>query len=120
MADSESARQAALKLYANTIKNCQKMVPKFAPGTAQATLLTHRIAALRVLIQVVSGAGYQLPRPDLLAAVAPIKSIIHKTTVARAKYGPEAAMYRRLTPMIDAMTLGLTALQEQMEEQDHA
>lgn len=109
MKTTDDQRTAALKIYAATIQNCQRLQPKFAPGTAQATLLVNRIAALQVVSALVSG---QVPSlPQMTASVAPIQSIIHKTTVARAKYAPETAMYRRLTPMIAAMTLGLKVLQ---------
>lgn len=107
---TNNQRAAALKIYAATIQNCQRMQPKFAPGTAQATLLVNRITALQVVSALVSGDRMP-PLAQMNASVAPIQSIIHKTTVARAKYASEAAMYRRLTPMIAAMTLGLSVLQ---------
>ena len=109
MKTTDNQRAAALKIYAAAIQNCQRMQLKFAPGTAQATLLVNRIAALQVVSALVS--GQVPPLAQMKTSVAPIQSIIHKTTVARAKYAPETAMYRRLTPMIAAMTLGLAALQ---------
>ncbi|MCI1894231.1 MAG: hypothetical protein LKJ29_05790 [Lactobacillus sp.] len=109
MNTTDNQRAAALKIYAATIQNCQRMQPKFALGTAQATLLVNRIAALQVVSALVSG---QVPSlAQMTASVAPIQSILHKTIVARAKYAPETAIYRRLTPMIAAMTLGLSVLQ---------
>lgn len=110
-------QQRALEIYATTIKNCQKMQPKFVPGTAQATLLTNRIAALQIVSGLVAGRDQAVAAAQLQAAVAPIESIVHKTTVARAKYAPGDAMYRRLTPMIAAMTLGLQVLQQRLAHQ---
>lgn len=109
MSATDEQRAAALKIYAATLQNCQRMQPKFAPGTAQATLLVNRIAALQVVRALVSGQVPSLCQTT--ASVALIQSIIHKTTVARAKYAPETAMYRRLTPLIAAMMLGLSVLQ---------
>lgn len=116
MGSTDKQKADALKVYATTIRNCQKMLPKFAPKTAQATLLNNRINALQVVVAVVSGDQRTLTVPQLTAAVAPIASIIHKTSKARAKYQPNERMYHRLTPMIDAMTLGLAAIKQQLAQ----
>lgn len=82
------AELQALQIYAATIKNCQRMQPKFAAGTAQASLLTNRIRALRVITALVGQTEARFDAATLAAAVAPIDSIIHKTTAARGKYAP--------------------------------
>lgn len=85
-AATDEQRNEALKIYATTIQNCQKMRPKFAPGTPQGSLLTNRIKALKVVEGIVRNSDEYFSRDQLTASVAPIKSIIHKTSVARGKY----------------------------------
>ncbi|WP_390409267.1 hypothetical protein [Lacticaseibacillus jixiensis] len=118
MMTTEAQRAEALKVYAATINNCQKMQPKFAPGTAQATLLLNRINALQVAAAVVGGNQQPLTNQELNAAIAPLASILHKTTKARSKYQPAAPTYQRLTPMIAAMVIGLDLIKQRMSQQE--
>lgn len=110
-------KNEALKVYATTITNCQKMQPKFAPGTAQATLLINRINALQVATTVVGGDQQLLTDQELNAAIAPLASILHKTTKARSKYQPAAPTYQRLTPMIEAMVIALDLIKQRLAQQ---
>lgn len=116
-ATTEDQRNESLKIYATTIKNCQKMRPKFAPGTSPASLLTNRIKALQVVEGIVRNSDEYFTREQLTTAVAPIKSIIHKTSVARGKYAPDTSVYKRLTPMINAMEIGLAALAQRLNQE---
>lgn len=113
----QTANQAAVQVYRATIRNCQRMQPKFAPETPQATLLVNRIAALQTVMALVDGG----PQPDAVAcrqALAPIRSIIHKLTVAQAKQTVNSATYRRLAAMLSAMQLGEQILQARLAEDD--
>ncbi|MCX2455071.1 hypothetical protein [Lacticaseibacillus nasuensis] len=114
---TDEQRNEALKIYATTIKNCQKMQPKFAPGTPQASLLTNRINALQVVEGIVRNSGEYFTREQLTTSVAPIKSIIHKTSVARSKYALDTPVYKRLTPMINATEIGLAALEQRLNQE---
>lgn len=109
---TDEQRQAAINVYKKTILNCQKMQPKFEPGTPQATLLLNRIAALRVAIALVAETQPQPDRQQLAAAVAPIHSIIHKTTVAQQKYEADSRTFKRLAQMITAMQIAETCIQQ--------
>jgi hypothetical protein len=115
MAVSDEQKAEALQVYTATIKNCQKMLIKFAEGTSQHSLLINRIAALQVVAGLVGDTKVDFTHAQLAAAVAPIKSIIHKTSVARAKFAPDKPTYKRLTPMIEAMEIGLSALHAQLD-----
>lgn len=111
--NSHEEKLAALKAIQQTILNCERMVPKFADGTAQATLLKNRIQALRVAKQLIESNGdCTLSSEAVTAARAPIASIIHKTSVARAKYEVGSAMDRRTRPLLDAMIMAQTYLED--------
>lgn len=104
--------QQALGLLTATIANCEKMQPKFVEGSAQYSLLKHRIYALRICEHLLQGGDVNRYSPDELAeALAPIRSIIHKCTQAQRKHAPGSATYQRLSPMIETMQLCLALLE---------
>ena len=45
---TEEELKEALKVVTSSIRNCEKMHPKFAEGTSQNTLLKNRIKALYI------------------------------------------------------------------------
>ncbi|GEK28589.1 hypothetical protein [Furfurilactobacillus siliginis] len=107
-----SEAQAALKVIQQTITKCERMVPKFAEGTAQATLLKNRIQALQVARQLIVGDGTAVTGDQVMAAKAPIASIIHKTRTARAKYDVDSLMDRRTRPLLAAMLVAQAYLED--------
>lgn len=110
MTFTTNEKQTAVRIYDRTILNCKKMQPKFAVGTSQATLLVNRIAALAVVRDLVTEAKPAPTQDAIIAAEAPIQSIIHKMLTAQQKHVATDQVYKRLTPMIAAMQLGASYL----------
>lgn len=95
----------ALAFVQTSIAKCEKIHPKFAPGTSQHTLLTNRIKALKIAQSLLTGDGSAAAYTpcELAAALPPIRSIRSKTANARRKHEPGSAWYARLTPGVEAM-----------------
>ena len=101
---TEEERAEALEVTDSMLRRCRGIQPKFAPGTAQHTLLKNRLAALEIARTLLAGetaAGY--PDGALAAAREPVASILRKCEKARAKYGPDRGMYRRFDRIIRTM-----------------
>lgn len=110
-------KEQAIQLLQNSVDKCIKIQPKFQPKTSQHTLLSNRILALQIvlcLLRKQDASGYTLE--ELEKAVAPIESIIHKTSKARSKYEEESKQYRRFTPLIEATQLAKEALLVELEK----
>ena len=95
----------ALKVVASTIRNCEKIQPKFTEGTSQHTLLKNRIKALYIskflIAENQDAAIYS--KEDLIDALKPIVSIINKCEVGQRKHKVESVQYKRFQKIIDAM-----------------
>lgn len=97
----------ALKIITSTISNCEKMQNKFLEGTSQHSLLRNRIKALYISKSLISNEDYKdrFTQSDLESALAPITSIINKTSKAQSKYEEGSTQYKRFEPLIKAMKL---------------
>ena len=107
---------AALKEVTSIITRCERVQPKFAPGTAQHTLLKNRIQALRIaaaLLGETGAGGY--PAQELSAALAPLASIARKCTKAQAKYAPGSVQHRRFNSTITAMELSRMCIENELQ-----
>ena len=102
MTEQEQAR----KLVTSVIRRCERMVPRFAPGVSQHTLLKNRIQALRIGAALLDG-GDVSPYSDgaLSAALEPLRSIVRKCETARSKYEPGSGQYGRYGGTVRAMEL---------------
>lgn len=105
----------AIAILSSTITNCEKMQLKFMEGTSQHTLLKNRIKALyicRTLLQNEDITIYTMKeRKD---ALAPIVSIISKSTKAQSKYEKGSRQYNRLEPIIHAMKISRSYLENRI------
>lgn len=113
---SQQTQAAALKEVTSIITRCERVQPKFAPGTAQHTLLKNRIQALRIaaaLLGETGAGGY--PAQELSAALEPLASIVRKCTKAQAKYAPGSAQHRRFHGTITAMALSCTCIENELQ-----
>lgn len=120
MSRNPQAEQAALKTIDSMIARCEKARPKFAQGTSQHSLLKNRVKALRIARGLLQGDAGAYGREELEAALAPVRSIIHKCQTARRKYPPGSSLYGRFTPMIDAMSLAEGRILAEIEKNQTA
>lgn len=97
----------ALQIVTSTIKNCEKMQPKFQEGTSQHSLLKNRIKALyisKALLEDQDITG-TYSKEDLDNALPPITSIISKSENGQKKFQEGHATYTRFKKIIDAMNI---------------
>lgn len=105
MAYTQQELDDSMQAVKSAITRCERIQPKFHPGTAQYSLLKNRLSALRVAQRLLSGAGGEIQREDLEAALPPIASTLYKTETARRKH-PEGSMtYQRLSPTVRSMEM---------------
>ncbi len=95
----------ALKVVTSSIRNCEKMHPKFAEGTSQHTLLKNRIKALYISKSLIEDENIEdkYTKEELEKSIAPVSSIISKCEKAHLKAVEGTANHTRLTKMIKAM-----------------
>lgn len=110
----------ALKTIITTIANCEKIQPKFKEGSAQHTLLVHRIKALRIgkALLEEDSVVQMYTKDELCAAVAPVTSIIHKCEHGQHKHDENSPYYRRFERLISAMKIIETLLNENIQKRD--
>lgn len=95
----------ALKVVTSSIRNCEKMHPKFAEGTSQHTLLKNRIKALYISKSLIEDENIEdkYTKEELEKSIAPVSSIISKCEKAHVKAEEGSSTHTRLTKMIKAM-----------------
>lgn len=107
-----------IRILESTINNCEKMIVKFESGTPQHSLLRNRIKALLISKYIVSKdlliSDYSTQ--DIQSALVPLESILHKTTEAIEKHDEASRTYKRLLPMIMAISASKQALQDYLSE----
>ncbi|MPM56309.1 hypothetical protein SDC9_103111 [bioreactor metagenome] len=112
----QQTQAAALKEVTSIITRCERMQPKFAPGTAQHTLLKNRIQALQIargLLAETGTGGYSAQ--ELSAALEPLASILRKCAKAQAKYVPGSVQHRRFNGTMAAMELCRTCIENELQ-----
>ncbi len=77
----------AMRVVESAISRCEKIQPKFQPGTAQHALLKNRLRALRTAQRLLSGEAGGIPKEELEAALPPFASILRKTEAKEAPCG---------------------------------
>lgn len=116
MCESEAAvRARALPVVQTLIACCEKFQPKFAPGTAQHTLLVNRISALRLAQSLLSGTAGVHARRELERALPPIRSIAAKCEKACANVPPGTARRTRFETLIGAMDTASACIEREIE-----
>ena len=110
--------EEALQVVSSTIKNCEKMHPKFAKGTSQHTLLKNRIKALYISKSLITGENIldKYTKEELEKAMAPVSSIISKCEKAYVKAVEGASNHTRLKKMIKAMYISKSFIQNEISK----
>lgn len=112
---TEQERTDTLKVTTSIIARCARMVPKFAPGTSQHTLLKNRIQALKLAeILLDGGNAAEYSGNGLSAALEPLCSILRKCEKAQSKYGPGSGQYHRYDGTIRAMELSRDLVENEL------
>lgn len=112
---TEQERASALTLVTSLIARCERMVPKFTPGTSQHTLLKNRIVALKIGATLLGGGKVAAYSDEtLIAAIEPLTSILRKCETARSKYPPDSGQYRRYGGTIGAMELSRALIENEL------
>ena len=108
-------RQQALQEIEAIVCRCERILPKFAAGSAQHSLLIHRIDALKISHSLLLQEGDHFSGQQLQEALPPVRSILHKCSKAREKFAPGKGHYHRLTRTIQAMQLAQASLEQAIE-----
>lgn len=108
----------ALKAICSTITNCEKMQPKFAEGTAQYSLLKNRIMAMYISSSLVTGEDItdKYTKEQLLEALPPVVSIIHKCEKAQLKFEEGTGHHTRLKKIIKAMHISKALIEAEINK----
>lgn len=110
----------ALRVVSSSISRCEKMQPKFAEGTSQCSLLKNRIKALYISKALITDddsiAAYT--REDLAESLPPVSSIISKTEKAQSKYEKGTAPYKRFEPIIKAMHISKSLIEDNLRQRE--
>ena len=106
----------SLNVIDSTIKNCEKIHPKFSEGTSQHTLLKNRIKALYISKALMNGENTreQYTKEDMLAALPPVVSIISKSEKAQLKFAQGTGHHTRLNKIIKAMYLAKALIEDEI------
>lgn len=119
--------EAALKEVTSAVRRCEKILPKFAEGTSQHSLLKNRIKALRIAEFLIERKLYEKPDSmnereaafrgfmqtitsnpiceELEKTLAPIRSIQYKCQAGQKKHEVSTRIYQQLQKQIDAMIM---------------
>lgn len=110
----------ALNVVTSTIKNCEKMRPKFEEGTSQHTLLKNRIKALYISKSLIEEENIKdkYTKEDLEKSIAPVTSIISKCEKAKIKAVEGTGNHTRLTKIIKAMYISKYLITNEISERD--
>lgn len=110
----------ALNVVTSTIKNCEKMQPKFEEGTSQHTLLKNRIKALYISKSLIEEENIKdkYTKEDLEKSIAPVTSIISKCEKAKIKAVEGTGNHTRLTKIIKAMYISKYLITNDISERD--
>ena len=112
---TEKERIDTLKIVTSVIARCERVQPKFAPGTSQHTLLKNRIQAMKVAEALLTGRDAEsYSAQDLSAALEPLASVIRKCEKARSKYETDSGQYGRYGSTIRAMELARTLIENEL------
>ena len=105
-----------LIIIESTIKNCEKIQPKFKEGTPQLSLSRNRIKALNISKNLITNQENNYTQEELSKAVDQVTSIINKSQKAMINAKEGTGTYTRLKKIIDAMTISLSHIQDAINE----
>ena len=105
-----------LSIIESTIKNCEKIQPKFKEGTPQLSLSRNRIKALNISKNLITNQENNYTQEELSKAVDQVTSIINKSQKAMINAKEGTGTYTRLKKIIDAMTISLSYIQNNLNK----
>lgn len=113
---SQQARDTSLEVIVSSIRRCEKIQPKFAQKTAQATLLTHRLQALYIAKALLQQEDIRTAysNEELKDALPPLSSMFSKCKKAQEKHAEGSNYYRRFQTMITAFALAKDLVSEEL------
>lgn len=108
----------ALQVVSSTIKNCEKMQPKFEEGTSQHSLLKNRIKALYISRSLINGEDImdKYTKEELMKALPPVTSIISKCEKAQLKFAEGTANHNRFKKIINAMYISKSLITDEISK----
>jgi hypothetical protein len=110
----------ALKVVSSTIKNCEKIHPKFAEGTSQHTLLKNRIKAMYISKSLITYENIidKYTKQELIEALPPVSSIISKCEKAQLKFAEGTSHHTRFKNIINAMYISKALITDEVSKKD--
>ena len=113
---TEKELKDALQTVTAVISACEKAQPKFAPGTAQHSLLKNRLKALHISAALMKGtpAAVGYSPEELTEALKPMTSIIGKCEKARLKSAEGTAQHTRFSRLITAMKISRALIRDKL------
>ncbi|MGL4773690.1 MAG: hypothetical protein ACRC2K_09020 [Clostridium sp.] len=108
----------ALDVVTSTIKNCEKMQPKFNEGTSQHTLLKNRIKALYISKGLLTKEDItdKYSTEELKEAIKPVASIISKCEKGQSKFEEGTTHYNRFKKLIDGMYICKSLIENELNK----
>lgn len=96
---------------------CNKAQIKFNIGTSQYTLLKNRIKALTIVKSIITNDQTERwTKQELMDAMPPIVSIIHKCQKAQEKHDVSSIYYKRMETIIFAMQISVSFLKQAIDQ----
>ncbi|CEH36176.1 hypothetical protein [Romboutsia lituseburensis] len=105
-----------LNIIESTIRNCEKIQPKFKEGTPQLSLSRNRIKALYISKSLITSQEKDYTQEELLKSVPQVTSIISKSQKAMINAKEGTGTYTRLKKIIDAMTISLSYIEDAINQ----
>ncbi|MEG0855253.1 MAG: hypothetical protein RSG52_02115 [Terrisporobacter sp.] len=110
----------ALQVVSSTIKNCEKIHPKFAEKTSQHTLLKNRIKALYISQSLIQNDNTidKYTKEELEKAIAPVSSVISKSEKAFLNAREGTSTHTRLNKIINAMNISKALIADEINKRE--
>lgn len=117
---SKDELSRALQVVISTINNCENIMPKFAEGTSQHTLLKNRIKAMYISKALIANEDEigKFTQDDFIEALNPVKSIISKCEKAQIKFDSGTPQHTRFKTLIDAMYISKQLITDHITENE--
>lgn len=111
----QSDLSETFKVVSSTIRNCEKILPKFDAGSSQNTLLRNRLQAMYIAkALILEDQSRQYSKEDLVNGLQPIASIIRKCRAGQEKHAVESPTFVRFQKIIDAMAIAKTLIETEI------
>ena len=113
--------ELARKAIEDMLERSKKAQAKFKPGTSQYSLQVNRIHALNLSLALLSNEPSETihnyySSQELRTAIAPLKSLIHKSEKAQTNLKLNSWQYSMLSSNLKALYLALDALKDVIDK----